>query len=109
MSTISSFDDALDFYPASKGDHAAGSLTAKLRALWVAMSEGPCSRLSLPPVGRTRPVGGRSRFAGVRRVPRALTAERATKKGGSLAAPPRVSTPGKVRQPARSGRHPASL
>ena len=40
MSTISSFDDALDFYPASKGDHAAGSLTAKLRALWVAMSEG---------------------------------------------------------------------
>ena len=41
MSTISSFDDALDFYPATSSDRATrGSLTAKLRALWVAMSEG---------------------------------------------------------------------
>jgi hypothetical protein len=41
MSTISSFDDALDFYPATKSAPATrGLLAARLRALWVAMSEG---------------------------------------------------------------------
>ena len=102
MSTISSFDDALDFYPESKGDHAAGSLTAKLRALWMAMSDGHAAAF-----GRTRPVGGRSRFAGVRRVLRALRAERAS--AATLRRRPVCRAPGKVRRPARSGRHPASL
>lgn len=41
MSTISSYDEALDFYPATKSASAsAGSFMAKLRVLWDALSEG---------------------------------------------------------------------
>ena len=40
MSTISSYDDALDFYPETKSVTATGgSLPAKLRVLWEAMAE----------------------------------------------------------------------
>jgi len=38
MSTISSYDQALDFYPEAKS-LTGGKLTAKLRVLWEAMSE----------------------------------------------------------------------
>jgi hypothetical protein len=41
MSTISSYDEALDFYPQAKTSAPVGSsLLAKLRVLWEAMSEG---------------------------------------------------------------------
>jgi Xaa-Pro aminopeptidase len=41
MSTISSYDEALDFYPATNGATATGgSFTDKLRVLWEALSEG---------------------------------------------------------------------
>jgi hypothetical protein len=41
MSTISSYDEALDFYPEAKGAAATGgSFAAKLRILWEALSEG---------------------------------------------------------------------
>lgn len=41
MSTISSYDEALDFYPEAKRVAATGrSVTAKLRILWEALSEG---------------------------------------------------------------------
>ena len=40
MSTISSYDEALDFYPeTSSHSLTGGKLTAKLRVLWEAMSE----------------------------------------------------------------------
>jgi hypothetical protein len=40
MNTISSYDEALDFYPQAKTGAAPGSsLLAKLRAVWAAMSE----------------------------------------------------------------------
>jgi hypothetical protein len=40
MSTISSYDEALDFYPETKSHSlTSGKLTAKLRVLWEAMSE----------------------------------------------------------------------
>lgn len=40
MSTISSYDEALDFYPEAKNRSlTGGKLTAKLRVLWEAMSE----------------------------------------------------------------------
>ena len=41
MSTISSYDEALDFYPETKNASATGgSFTAALRLLWEALSEG---------------------------------------------------------------------
>jgi hypothetical protein len=41
MSTISSYDEALDFYPVAKSAAVSGgSFTAKLRILWEALSEG---------------------------------------------------------------------
>ena len=41
MSTISSYDEALDFYPETKSQRlTGGKLTAKLRILWEAVSEG---------------------------------------------------------------------
>jgi hypothetical protein len=40
MSTISSYDEALDFYPETKSYGLTGAtLIAKLRVLWEAMSE----------------------------------------------------------------------
>jgi hypothetical protein len=40
MSTISSYDEALDFYPQAKtGAAVDSSLLAKLRVLWEALSE----------------------------------------------------------------------
>ena len=41
MSTISSYDEALDFYPEAKSASATGgSFTGKLRLLWESISEG---------------------------------------------------------------------
>jgi hypothetical protein len=42
MSTISSYDEALDFYPAAKGTAASSgrSFIATLRLLWESISEG---------------------------------------------------------------------
>ena len=40
MSAISSYDEALDFYPETKSHSlTGGKLVAKLRVLWEAMSE----------------------------------------------------------------------
>ena len=40
MSTISSYDEALDFYPETKSHGLTGdTFTAKLKVLWEAMSE----------------------------------------------------------------------
>ena len=86
MSTISSFDDALDFYPESKGDHAAGSLTAKLPRVVDGHVRWPMQ----PPIATaSRHAAGR-RTQPLRRCSPSSTGTegRASKhKGGSLAAP----------------------
>jgi hypothetical protein len=41
MSAISSYDEALDFYPDTEGEAGTGTaLLGKLRVLWEAMAEG---------------------------------------------------------------------
>ena len=100
MSTISSYDEALDFFPETKSHSlTGGKLTAKLRVLWEAMSEANAAAYRYRQLIAPRRVGRRGCLAGVRRVLRGAlsTSDRMSKtKGGCLAlseAPPCIREP----------------
>ena len=58
MSTISSYDEALDFYPEAKRGCRRRQIFHRQPAYRVGVhSRRPCRRVPLPPVGRTRQVG----------------------------------------------------
>ena len=99
MSTISSYDEALDFYPEAKRAAAttSRSFTATLRIVWESIAEGHAAASRYQQlVARGKSAdeaqrygwvprrGGRGWLAGVRRVPRRTLIE--MRGGGSCGA-----------------------